>query len=226
MATVSVRADAVESGFESKPTLRGISHLAAFFVSIVVGAVLVAGAHDTRGTVAAAVFAVCTALMFGASALYHRVRWNPAQRRWMRRVDHAGVYLMIAGSYMPFLLIVLSGAWQAAMLAVVWTGVLAAIITRFAWVTAPGWLAATFGVAIGWVSLLLLPQALDHIGLGAVLLLVAGGVLYTAGGVFYACQWPKLAPRVFGYHELFHAFVIAAVVCQYAVVAFYVIPSS
>ena len=190
------------------------------------GAVLVAGAHDTRSTVAATVFAVCTAVMFGASALYHRVRWNPAQRRWMRRVDHAGIYLMIAGSYMPFLLIVLSGAWQAAMLAVVWTGVLAAIVTRFAWVTAPGWLAATFGVAIGWVSLLLLPQALDHIGLGGVLLLVAGGVLYTAGGVFYACKWPRLAPRVFGYHELFHALVIAAVVCQYAVVAFFVIPSS
>ena len=215
-----------DTGFDSKPLLRGVSHLYAFYVSLVVGAVLVIGAHDVRATVAAVIYALATACMFGASALYHRVRWSPSQRLWMRRVDHSGIYLMIAGSYMPFLLIVLSGPLRIAMLVIVWVGAIAAIATRVFWVTAPGWVAVAFGASLGWMSLVFVPQAIDRLGVAGVALLAAGGALYTIGAIFYACKWPKLLPSVFGYHELFHALVIAAVVCQYAVVAFFVLPTS
>src|SRR5207237_10329377 len=172
--------------------------------------------------VATVVYGAAVPGIFGASALHHRVTWTPAQRRWTRRVDHAGIYLMIAGSYTPVGLLVLTGSWRPVILAVVWAGALAATVLKLVWVDAPRWLAAAFGIALGWVGVVILPQILHRVGaIGGVLVFVAGA-LYTLGGLIYARRRPDPVPAVFGYHELFHALVVAAVAAQYAVMAIFV----
>jgi hemolysin III len=172
---------------------------------------------------AAGVFATSVVTCFGASALYHRVTWSPRARLWMRRVDHAGVYLLIAGTYTPVSLLALSGNWGRAVLAVVWAGAAAAIVLKFMWVSAPKWLAAAIGIALGWVAVVALPQLVARLDPAAVILLVVGGLAYTAGAIVYARRRPDPIPAVFGYHELFHALTIVAVVCQYIAIAFFVI---
>lgn len=184
---------------------------------------LVALASGTAGRAAAAVFASAIALMFAVSALYHRITWKPGPRRWMRRLDHAAIYLLIAGTYTPFALLALSGAWRWTILAIVWGGALAAILLKLAWVDSPKWLAAAIGIALGWVGVVALPQIWDHAGPVGVTLLAIGGVLYTTGAVVYALRRPDPIPAVFGYHELFHAFVIAAAACQYGAVALFLV---
>jgi hemolysin III len=206
---------------EVRPRLRGVSHQYAFFVSVALGALLVAGASGAGERISAAVFAAALATMFGVSALYHRVTWRPATRRWMRRLDHAAIYLLIAGTYTPFGLLALSGAWRWTLLPIVWGGALVAIVLKVVWVDAPKWLAAAFGIALGWAGVVALPQLVDHAGLSGVALLAIGGVLYTAGAIVYTAQRPDPVPTVFGYHELFHALVIAAAACQYAAVAIF-----
>jgi hemolysin III len=206
-----------------RPRLRGVSHQYAFFVAVVAGAVLVVAARGTRETVAAAVFAAALALMFGTSATYHRISWSPPARRWMRRADHAAVYLLIGGTYTPFGLLLLDGTWRIAILAVVWIGCLVAILLKLLWVDAPKWLAAAVGIALGWVGVVAMPAIAERTGLTAVALLAGGGVLYTAGALVYALRRPDPVPAVFGYHELFHALVIAAAVCQYVAVATFVV---
>jgi hemolysin III len=161
--------------------------------------------------------------MFGASALYHRVTWSPRVRPWMRRLDHAGIYLLIAGSYTPVGLISLHGTLQRVVLAIVWTGAAAAILLKFAWVSAPKWLAAVIGIALGWVGVAAMPQVFHSAGVAAVTLLAVGGLAYTAGAIVYAVGRPDPVPRVFGYHEVFHALTIVAVACQYVAIAFFVL---
>ena len=204
---------------EARPRLRGVLHQYAFFVSLVFGGALVVVASGASEKVSAAVFAAALATMFGISALYHRITWRPGPRRWMRRLDHAAIYLLIAGTYTPFGLLVLSGAWRWIVLPIVWGGALAAIVLKLAWVDGPKWLAAALGIALGWIGVVALPQLWDHAGLAGILLLAIGGVLYTGGAVVYASGRPDPIPTVFGYHELFHALVIAAAACQYAAVA-------
>jgi hemolysin III len=200
-----------------------VLHQAGFPLSLVVGTLLIAEAEGGLRRVAAAIFAGSVAACFGASALYHRVTWTPRWRLWMRRVDHAGVYVLIAGTYTPVCLLALSGGWRFAVLAIVWTGAVAAIALKFVWVAAPTWLAAVMGVALGWVGVAALPQLVSRLNPGAVVLLAAGGVAYTAGAVVYARRRPNPAPRVFGYHELFHALTIVGVACQYVAIAFFVV---
>jgi hemolysin III len=206
-----------------KPLLRGVLHQGAFFVSLVIGALLVAGADDGRRRAVAAVFAGSVAACFGASALYHRVTWTPRVRPWMRRVDHAGVYLLIAGTYTPVCLLALHGAWRPAILLTVYVGAAAAIVLKFAWVDSPKWLAAGIGIALGWVAVIVLPQLAEQLDPAAVALLGVGGLAYTAGAIVYARRRPDPLPAVFGYHELFHALTIVAVACQYVAIAFFVI---
>lgn len=207
----------------ARPLLRGVLHQAAFSASLVVGTLLIVAADGGRGHAAAAIFAGAVAACFGASALYHRVTWSPSLRLWMRRVDHAGVYLLIAGTYTPVCLLVLDGAWRLVVLAVVWTGAVAAIVLKFVWVAAPKWLAAATALALGWVAVAIMPQLVDRLDPAGVALLGAGGLAYTAGAVVYALRRPDPAPAVFGYHELFHALTIAAVSCQYVAIAFFVL---
>jgi hemolysin III len=210
--------------YAERPRLRGVIHQAAFAVAIVVGALLIAYAdEDARTRAAAAIFAASVAAMFGASALYHRVTWSPRVRPWMRRLDHAGIYLLIAGSYTPVGLISLHGTLQRVVLAIVWTGAAAAILLKFAWVGAPKWLAAVIGIALGWVGVAAMPQVFHSAGATAVTLLAVGGLAYTAGAIVYAVRRPDPVPLIFGYHEVFHALTIVAVACQYVAIAFFVL---
>jgi hemolysin III len=206
-----------------RPLLRGVLHQIAFFVSLAAAPLLVFGAAGTRETVTAAVFAGSVAVCFGASALYHRVTWTPRARLWMRRIDHAGVYLLIAGTYTPVSLLALTGNWRFVVLTIAWAGALAAIVLKFVWVGAPKWLAAAIGVALGWVAVLVLPQLVARLHAAAVVLLVAGGLTYTAGAVVYARRRPDPVPSVFGYHELFHALTILAAALQYVAIAVFVV---
>jgi len=203
----------------AKPLLRGVLHQVAFVFALAVAPFVILAADGTRARVAAGVFAASVAACFGASALYHRVTWTPRVRPWMRRVDHAGVYLLIAGTYTPVSLLALGGAWRPAILAIVWTGAAAAIVLKFVWVDAPKWLAAAIGIALGWIAVVALPQLASHVQPAAVILLIVGGLAYTAGALVYARRRPDPAPAVFGYHELFHALTIVAVTCQYTAIA-------
>jgi len=207
----------------TRPVLRGVFHQVGFSVSLVVGTLLIVGADGTRQHVAAAVFAAAVAICFGSSALYHRITWTPELRLWMRRVDHAGVYLLIAGTYTPVCLLVLTGAWRWTVLAVVWAGSGAAAIFKFVWVAAPKWLAAAIAIALGWVAVAVLPQLASRLDPAGVALLGAGGLVYTAGAIIYARGRPDPVPAVFGYHELFHALTLIAVSCQYVAIAFFIV---
>ena len=207
----------------SRPRLRGVFHLYAFFAFLILGILMVTLAPPGNTRAAAAVFAAAVAVMFGASSLHHRVTWRERGYRWSRRVDHAGVYLAIAGTYTPFGLLVLTGAWRIVVLAVVWGGAAAAIVLKFAWVDAPKWLAAAIAISLGWVAVVVFPQLLHGVGWAGTALLVAGGLFYTIGGLVYALRRPDPFPSVFGYHEIFHLLVVAAVALQYSVVAFWLV---
>jgi hemolysin III len=208
---------------DRRPLLRGVIHQAGFTVSLVVGTLLIVGADGARAHVAASVFASSVAICFGASALYHRVTWTPPVRLWMRRIDHAGIYVLIAGTYTAVCLLALSGAWRWTVLSVVWAGAAAAIVLKFAWAGAPKWLAAAIGLALGWVGIVAFPKLASTLDPAAVILLGVGGLVYTAGAVVYVRRKPNPAPAVFGYHEVFHALTIVAVACQYVAIAFFVV---
>jgi hemolysin III len=202
-----------------RPRYRGVLHQWAFFLAIPLGVALGLTADSARESVAAAVFAGAVVAMFGASALYHRVAWSVRVRPWLRRVDHAGIFGLIAGSYTAFGLLVLHGAWQLSVLAVVWAGCLAAVAVKFLWVSAPRWLSAALGVTLGWVAVVAIPQLARGAGAAVFALVAAGGVSYTVGALVYARRRPDPFPSVFGYHEVFHALVIAAVALQYTAVS-------
>jgi len=206
-----------------KPKLRGRFHELGFYAALVLGAGLIATADDGRPRAAAAVFAGSVAFCFGASALYHRPMWRPPIRAWLARVDHAGIYLLIAGTYTPFGLLVMSEGWALPVLSIVWTGALVATLLKFFWLRAPKWLSAAIGLALGWVSVAAFSQLLK-VQLPGLVLVVVGGFLYTLGAVVYARRRPDPVPHVFGYHELFHVLTLGAVGCQYAAIAFFVLP--
>jgi hemolysin III len=209
----------------TKPRLRGVSHQWAFFVSLLTGAVLVIAAPSGRATFAAAVYAASVAALFGTSALYHRITWaSQGARRWMRRLDHSMIFLLIAGTYTPFALLVLDGTLATVILALVWGGAAAGILLKLVWIDAPKPLVAAVYVILGWVAVAAFPDLIDRLGIGGAAMVAAGGALYTLGALVYALGRPDPAPSVFGYHEVFHALVIAAAALQYAVVAFLVVP--
>jgi hemolysin III len=207
----------------TKPRLRGVFHELGFYAALVAGAFLVATAEPGRPRAAAIVFATCLALCFGTSALYHRPTWRPRPRAWLARLDHAGIYLLIAGTYTPFGLLVMSRGWAVPVLSVVWGGAAAAILLKLVWVRAPKWLSAAIALALGWVAAAAFTQLLK-VPVAGLVLVVAGGLLYTAGAVVYARKRPDPVPHVFGYHELFHVLTVAAAACQYSAIAFFVLP--
>ncbi len=202
-----------------KPRLRGVSHQYAFFAAMAAGAALVVLARGAQARVAVAVYALSLCAMFGASALYHRIDWSPRPRAWLRRLDHSMIYVLVAGTYTPFALLVLAPALGWAILGVVWAGALVGVVLSLVWIDKPRWLSAVLYVALGWVAIVVLPQLWDRAGVMAVALLATGGVLYTLGAVVYARRRPDPSPRVFGYHEVFHVLVIAAAAAQFAAVA-------
>jgi hemolysin III len=208
-----------------RPRLRGVFHLYAFLVFLALGVALVASAPGARERLAGAVFAGCLVVTFGVSALYHRVTWQPPARRMLRRLDHAAIYLLIAGTYTPYGLLVLTGAWQFSVLGVVWIGAALAIVQRLIWADAPKWLSAVLGIGLGWVGVVAFPQIVAATGVSGTALVVAGGVLYTLGALVYVLRRPDPVPAVFGYHELFHVLTILAAACQFAAIAFFVLPT-
>jgi hemolysin III len=207
-----------------KPRMRGVLHQWAFFVSLVLGLLLVLTASGQREVTATAIYAGSVAGLLGTSALYHRVNWSRASaRRWMRRADHAMIFVLIAGSYTPFALLVMEGSLATAILIAVWSGAAAGIVLQLAWIDAPRWLSVLVYMLLGWVAIATVPDLLDGLGLTATLLVATAGLFYTVGALVYAMRRPDPAPAIFGFHEIFHALVIAAAALQYAVVAFWVV---
>jgi hemolysin III len=211
--------DAAHPEVRVKPRLRGVSHQYAFYVSLASGTLLVLLAATTRAAVAAAIYAASVSALFGVSALYHHVTWTPLARRRMRRLDHAMIFLLIAGTYTPVGLLVLHGTLATVVLAVVWGGAAAGIVLELAWTTAPRWLGGTVYLALGWVAVVATPQLFARLGVAGGLLLVAGGLAYSAGAAVYALRRPDPVPAVFGYHEVFHLLVIAGVAAHFLAIS-------
>ena len=207
-----------------KPRLRGVVHQWSFFVALAAGAGLVAWAPAGRATVAAAIYACALAGLLGTSALYHRVTWQPRARVWLRRLDHSMIFVLIAGTYTPFALLVLDNPLREIVLAGVWSGALAGIVFTLVWAQAPKWLTAASYVALGWFSIIAVPQITEHAGAGALVLLALGGVAYTAGAVVYASRRPDPRPATFGYHEIFHVLVVVAAAAHFTAVAAFAVP--
>src|SRR5205807_2369612 len=207
-----------------KPRLRGVLHQWAFFVSVPCGACLILAASAGRARAAAAIYAAAVSALLGTSALYHRVTWRPAARRWMRRLDHSMIFVLIAGTYTPVALLALKGSLADVILIVLWAGALAGMVFKLVWIDAPKWLLAAIYVALGLLSAAVvgeLPAAIGWLGVAGI---IGGGLLYTAGAAIYASERPNPVPAVFGYHEVFHVLVIAAAALHYAVIAFAVLP--
>jgi hemolysin III len=210
-----------------KPKLRGVSHEWAFFASLFFGAALILLASTPRATLAVAIYAVSLSALFGTSALYHRVNWTrPNVRRWMRRLDHSMIFFLIAGTYTPFALLALHGTLATAILVVVWTGAVAGAIVEMIWIEHPKWVSVLIYMALSWVAVFCFPSLWTSLGVGGAMLLLAGGALYTAGAVVYATQKPNPNPAIFGYHEVFHLFVIAAALAHFSAIAFFALPHS
>jgi hemolysin III len=210
-----------------KPRLRGVSHEWAFFASLGFGAALILLAKTPKATLAVAIYAVSLSALFGTSALYHRVDWKrPEIRMWMRRLDHSMIFFLIAGTYTPFALLVLNGALATAVLIVVWIGAIAGAVVESIWIDHPKWVGAVIYMSLGWVAIVAFPALWTSIGVGGSLLIAAGGLLYTAGAVVYATQRPNPNPAIFGYHEVFHLFVIAAALAHFSAIAFFALPHS
>ena len=211
----------VEPEPESRPRLRGVVHQWSFFVALVAGASLVALAPPGRATVVCAVYAAAVCGLLATSALYHRVDWSPGRRIWMRRLDHAMIFVLIAGTCTPFAVLVLAEPLRDIVLFGVWGGAAAGIVFTLVWVDAPRWLTAAAYVTLGWFAVIAFPQIWERAGGGAVALLVAGGLAYTAGAVIYARRWPDPRPTVFGYHEVFHVLVAVAALAHFVAIAVY-----
>ncbi len=203
---------------DDKPLLRGVSHEIAAGVALAGWIALALIAHSARARAAANVYGASLFALFAVSALYHRPTWAPRARLAMRRVDHAAIFLLIAGTYTPFCLL-LGGTAGRALLAVVWAGAVLGIAQSIAWPRAPKPLVATVYVLLGWIVLPVLPALRAALGPIALALLAAGGIVYSLGAAVYAVGRPDPFPRVFGYHEVFHAMVIAAAALHFAVVA-------
>ena len=205
----------------ARPRLRGRFHGYAFFAAVVAGAALVVLAEGPRARFACAVYAGALAAMFGASALYHRVRWRSARARdWARRLDHAMIFVFIAGTYTPFALLAFKGILPVILLVAVWGGAVLGVLLNTTWIDAPKWVTTPVYLLVGWVGLIAVPQVFTELGVASAVLVTVGGVLYTLGAFAYATQWPDPFPANFGFHEVFHVLVVAAAVTQFVAVSF------
>ena len=201
-----------------RPRLRGWLHVWAFGVSVAAGIVLVSVAAATRGAptaFATSVYALTVSLLFGTSAVYHRVSWStPARRALVARLDHSMIFLFIAGTYTPLALLAMPPRTGQVVLTVVWGGAVAGVLLKTSWITAPRWLSVPLYLALGWVAVFALPQLLAHGGAAALVLVIAGGLLYTVGGIVYGLRKPDPVPHVFGFHEVFHLCTVVAATCH------------
>ena len=217
---------AVELQQKVKPKLRGVVHGYSFPVSLLAGGLLVYFASGGRERLALAIYAISLSALLGTSALYHRVNWKrPSSRMWMRRLDHSMIFLLIAGTVTPFVLLVVGGTLGTALLVAVWAGALAGIFVEVVWISSPRWVSVAVYLTVGWIGAIAFPSIVSNAGLGAGALIALGGVLYTIGAIVYARQRPDPRPAVFGYHEIFHVLVVAAAVAHFTAVAIYAVPA-
>ena len=206
------------------PRLRGVFHQYAFFVALTAGVVLVALADGYLERFAVWAYAVALAAMFGASALYHRFPWRTAAARLRaRRLDHAMIFVFIAGSYTAFSLVAFDGALQAIILASVWAGAVLGVVVELRWIHAPRWVSAIAYLAVGWIGIIAIPQFFSSLGIAAAVLVIVGAGLYTIGALAYATTWPNPFPATFGFHEVFHLLVIAAATTQFVALSLVVL---
>ena len=204
-----------EAARELKPRLRGWLHLGAFPVSVAAGVVLIALSPTTATRWATAIFALASSLLFGVSALFHRGHWGPGWHGLLRRLDHSNIFLLIAGTYTPFAIILLDSTSAKTLLGLVWGGALLGITFRVFWVGAPRWLYLPVYLALGWAAVFWLRDFAAAAGPAVLTLIVVGGLLYSLGALIYGLQRPNPIPRWFGFHEVFHTFTIAAFVVHY-----------
>jgi hemolysin III len=207
------------------PRLRGVTHAYAFWLALVAALGLIVFTPAGAPRFAAAIYGAGLCALFGGSGLYHRWRWNERWRPWLRRVDHSNIYLFIAASYTPVGMLVRSGATQWIVLITVWAGALAGVTLSIAWINAPRLVCAICYVALGWVAVLAFPQLHASLPLLPLLLIALGGVLYTIGAFIFALGRPNPWPSVFGFHEIFHIFVILAAVAHFVAMAGWIVPS-
>jgi hemolysin III len=201
-----------------KPRLRGWIHAITAPVSLVAGIILAARAPRAPGAVTSAVFTATAVTLFGISAVYHLGTWRPRARLILRRIDHADILLLIAGTYTPIATLALHGACRVTVLAIVWAGAALGFLFQAVFTGLPRWVYLPVYLVLGWTIAPVLPQLLHSAGGTALLLIAAGGVLYTLGGVAYGLKRPDPWPRWFGFHEVFHACTVAAFACQYAAI--------
>ena len=209
---------------ELVPILRGVSHAWAFWVALVAGIVLLVLAPGADARVAALVYAVGLCALFAGSGLYHRWRWDPRWRPLLRRIDHSTIFIFIAASYTPIALLVLEGPLRVVVLIGVWAGAVAGVAFSVAWIGAPRSLTAGTYLALGWFAVITIPQLVDRLPVVPLALLAAGGVLYTVGALVYAPKRPDPWPRTFGFHEVFHAFVVLAAACHLLAIGGWIVP--
>jgi hemolysin III len=212
-----------EHGPAIAPRLRGVLHLWAFWVALVAACALIVAAGDARARLAAGVYGVGLCVLFGGSGLYHRWRWSPRWRPLLQRIDHSAIFVFIAASYTPIALLVLGDPLRWIVLGTVWAGALAGVAFSVAWISAPRALTAACYLALGWVAVIAVPQLVARLSAAPLALLAAGGLLYTLGALVYAARRPDPWPRTFGFHEVFHAFVVAAAAAHFAAMAGWVV---
>lgn len=192
------------------PKLRGIVHLVMSPISLVTGIVLITLASEFAGRATLGVFTLTAVTLFTCSALYHRVGWSKKYKAVWRRIDHANIPILIAGTYTPFAIFLLDSRAATFLLSAVWGGAITTAILRVAWVNAPRWLYVIAYIALGWAAIAYLPEFLKEGGVLIFSLVLLGGILYSAGALIYATKKPNISPRWFGFHELFHSFTAAA----------------
>lgn len=210
--------DTLAARLAARPRLRGWLHLWAFAVSVAAGAVLVSVVASTRGSeaaVATTIYAVTVCLLFGISAIYHRVNWTrPSRHALLARLDHSMIFVFIAGTYTPFAVLAMPERTGRIVLTIVWLGALGGVLLKTSWITAPRWLSVPLYLALGWVAVFVAPSLLTHGGVATFVLIIAGGLIYTFGGIVYGLKRPDPWPRTFGYHEVFHLCTIVAASCH------------
>ena len=214
--------DARRGVYYTKPVLRGWLHLLWFGASLVSGTLLLARAHGAARITAAAVYAASVSALFGSSALYHRGNWTEAWRQRLQRLDQAMIFFLIAGTATPAFLLALPGALGLTCLVVLWSLTLTAAAIRMTRMARPERLVGAVFVGLGWVAGLALPGVWIHEGAVPGALMLAGGLLYTAGAISYHRRRPDPYPSVFGYHEVFHVYVCAAATCQFIAIALFI----